>query len=159
MQYDADVMRLAPYLFQQLFDLGAAHAFGIPGDHVLPLYEALGASPIRSILTTHEPSAGFAADAYARIQGIGVAIGTYGAGVLNMVNPIAQAYAEKSPVMVISGAPDKVGRDPGLLIHHKVKTFDTSLHPERSSRSRSSRACRMFLTARVRAGSTTSSRH
>jgi indolepyruvate decarboxylase len=120
-------MRLAPYLFQRLFDLGAAHAFGIPGDHVLPLYEALGDSPIRSILTTHEPSAGFAADAYARLKGIGVAIGTYGAGVLNMVNPIAQAYAEKSPVVVISGAPDKAGRDPDLLIHHKVKTFDTQL--------------------------------
>ncbi len=120
-------MRLAPYLFQRLFDLGAAHAFGIPGDHVLPLYEALDASPVRSILTTHEPSAGFAADAYARLKGIGVAIGTYGAGVLNMVNPIAQAYAEKSPVLVISGAPDMAGRDPDLLIHHKVKTFDTQL--------------------------------
>jgi indolepyruvate decarboxylase len=120
-------MRLAPYLFQRLFDLGAAHAFGIPGDHVLPLYGALGDSPIRSILTTHEPSAGFAADAYARLKGIGVAIGTYGAGVLNMVNPMAQAFVEKSPVVVLSGAPDMAGRDPGLLIHHKVKTFDTQL--------------------------------
>ncbi len=118
-------MRLAPYLFQRLFDLGTAHAFGIPGDHVLPLYEALADSPIRSILTTHEPSAGFAADAYARLKGIGVAMGTYGAGLLNMVNPIAQAYAEKSPVLVISGAPDLAGRDQELLIHHKVKGFDT----------------------------------
>lgn len=118
-------MRLAPYLFQRLFDLGTAHVFGIPGDHVLPLYEALADSPLRSILTTHEPSAGFAADAYARLKGIGVVMGTYGAGVLNMVNPIAQAYAEKSPVLVISGAPDLAGRDPELLIHHKVKGFDT----------------------------------
>lgn len=118
-------MHLAPSLFRRLFDRGAAHAFGIPGDHVLPLYEALETSPIRSILTTHEPSAGFAADAYARLKGIGVAIATYGAEVLNMVNPIAQAYAEKSPVLVISGAPDLVGRDPDLLIHHKVKTFET----------------------------------
>ncbi|MDF0642503.1 MAG: thiamine pyrophosphate-binding protein [Nitrospira sp.] len=125
MQRTDDVMRLAPYLFQQLFELGAAHAFGIPGDHALPLYEALADRPIRSILTTHEPSAGFAADAYARLKGIGVAIGTYGAGALNMVNPIAQAYAEKSPVLVISGAPDLAGRDPDLLIHHKVKTFET----------------------------------
>lgn len=118
-------MRLAPCLFQRLFDLGTAHAFGLPGDHVLPLYEALADSPIRSILTTHEPSAAFAADAYARLKGIGLAIGTYGAGVLNMVNPIAQAYAEKSPVLVVSGAPDLAGRDPELLIHHKVKRFDT----------------------------------
>ncbi|MBI4400527.1 MAG: thiamine pyrophosphate-binding protein [Nitrospirae bacterium] len=120
-------MRLAPYLFQRLFDLGAAHAFGIPGDVILPLYEALEESPIRPILTTHEPSAGFAADAYARLKGIGVAVGTYGAGALNMVNPAAQAYAEKSPVVVISGAPDIADRNPDLLIHHKVRTFDTQL--------------------------------
>lgn len=120
-------VRLAPYLFQRLFDLGASHAFGIPGDLVLPLYDALGRSPIRAILTTHEPSAGFAADAYARLKGIGVAVGTYGAGALNMVNPIAQAYAEKSPVVLVSGAPDIADRDPDLLIHHKVKTFDTQL--------------------------------
>lgn len=120
-------MRLAPYLFQRLYDLGAAHAFGIPGDIILPLYKALDQSPIRPILTTHEPSAGFAADAYARLKGIGVAVGTYGAGALNMVNATAQAYAEKSPIVVISGAPDIAGRDPDLLIHHKVKTFDTQL--------------------------------
>jgi indolepyruvate decarboxylase len=121
-------VRLAPYLFQRLFDLGATHAFGIPGDLILPLYHALGESPIRPILTTHEPSAGFAADAYARLKGLGVAIGTYGAGALNMVNPIAQAYAEKSPVVLLSGSPDIADRGPDLLIHHKVKTFDTQLH-------------------------------
>lgn len=120
-------MRLADYLFARLHERGARHAFGIPGDHVLPLYEALNDSPLSAILTTHEPSAAFAADAYARLKGIGIAIGTYGAGVLNMVNPVAQAYAEKSPVVVLSGAPDMAGRDPGLLIHHKVKTFDTQL--------------------------------
>jgi indolepyruvate decarboxylase len=120
-------MRLAPYIFQRLFDAGAAHAFGIPGDTILPLYAALEESPIRHILTTHEPSAGFAADAYARLKGVGAAVGTYGAGALNMVNPIAQAYAEKSPVVVVSGAPDIAGRDPDLLIHHKVRTFDTQL--------------------------------
>lgn len=81
-------MRLTPCLFQRLFDLGTAHVFGIPGDHVLTLYETLADSPNRSILTTHEPSAGFAPDAYARLKGIGVAMGTYEAGVLNMVNPM-----------------------------------------------------------------------
>jgi indolepyruvate decarboxylase len=118
-------MRLAPYLFQRLFDLGAAHAFGIPGDLALPLYRALGESPISHILTTHEPSAAFAADAYARLKGIGLAVATYGAGALNMVNPVAQAYAEMSPIVVVSGAPDIVDRDPCRMIHHKVKTFAT----------------------------------
>lgn len=118
-------MRLASYLFTRLFELGAGHAFGIPGDLILPVYAELEHSPIRPILTTHEPSAAFAADAYARLKGIGLAIGTYGAGALNMVNPIAQAYAEKSPVLVLSGAPNLAGRSPELLIHHKVKTFDS----------------------------------
>ena len=72
-------MRLAPYLFKRLSELGAAHAFGIPGDLALPLFEALDASPILPILTTHEPCAGFAADAYARLKGLGLAVVTYGA--------------------------------------------------------------------------------
>lgn len=118
-------MQLASYLFTRLYELGAAHAFGIPGDLILPLYAELERSPIRPILTTHEPSAGFAADAYARLRGIGLAVGTYGAGALNMVNAIAQAYAEKSPVLVLSGAPNLAGRSPELLIHHKVKTFES----------------------------------
>lgn len=73
-------MRPAPCFFQRLFDLGTTHVFGIPSDHVLALYEALADSPIRSIVITHEPSAGFVADAYARVTGIGVAMGTYGTG-------------------------------------------------------------------------------
>lgn len=122
---DMSRMCLAPYLFRRLSDLGAGHAFGIPGDIALPLFDALGESPIRLILTTHEPSAGFAADAYARLKGIGLAVVTYGAGALNMVNAISQAYAEKSPVVVVSGASNMSARQPGLLTHHKVKTFDT----------------------------------
>ncbi len=118
-------MRLASYLFTRLYELGAAHAFGIPGDLILPVYTEVEHSPIRPILTTHEPSAGFAADAYARLKGIGLAIGTYGAGALNMVNAVAQAYAEKSPMVVLSGAPALAGRRPELLIHHKVRTFET----------------------------------
>ncbi|WP_447972157.1 alpha-keto acid decarboxylase family protein [Nitrospira sp. Kam-Ns4a] len=118
-------MRLAPYLFQRVAEAGVAHAFGLPGDLALPLFEALDASPLRLVLTTHEPAAGFAADAYARLRGLGLAVVTYGAGGLNLVNPIGQAYAEKSPVLVVSGAPDLAARSPDQLIHHKVKTFDT----------------------------------
>jgi indolepyruvate decarboxylase len=55
---------------------------------------------------SHEPAVGFAADAAARVNStLGVAAVTYGAGALNVINPIAAAYAEKSPVVVISGAP------------------------------------------------------
>ncbi len=116
-------MRLADYLFERLWRLGVRHSFGIPGDFVLPLYAAQAHSRISPVIVTHEPSAGFAADAYARVRGLGVALATYGAGVLNMVNAIAQAYAERSPVLVISGAPEIRGRNPDALLHHRVKNF------------------------------------
>src|SRR5271170_5964078 len=74
---------------------------------------------------THEPSVGFAADGYARVHGLGLACVTYCVGGLNMVNAIACAYAEKSPVIVVSGAPSPGDRKHDPLLHHKVRTFDT----------------------------------
>jgi indolepyruvate decarboxylase len=74
---------------------------------------------------THEPGAGFAADAYSRINGIGLVCVTYCVGGLNVVNAIAGAYAEKSPVVVVSGAPGRKDREKDPLLHHKVKTFET----------------------------------
>jgi indolepyruvate decarboxylase len=120
-------MRVGEYLFQQLKALGVRHTFGIPGDFVLPLYQALERTSIQTIVVTHEPAAGFAADAYARIKGLGVALVTYGAGALNMVNAIAQAYAERSPVLVVSGAPEIRDRRMDTLVHHKVRTFESQL--------------------------------
>ncbi len=120
-------MRIADYLFGRLTSLGVRHTFGIPGDFVVPLYQALERTAIRPILVSHEPSAGYAADAYARLNGLGVALVTYGAGALNLINPIAQAYAEYSPVLVISGAPEIHGRKLDALVHHKVRTFDSQL--------------------------------
>ena len=81
--------------------------FGIPGDFVLAFFKVVEESGILPLYTlSHEPSVGFAADAAARVAGgPGVAVVTYGAGALNLVNPVAAAYAEKSPLVVISGAP------------------------------------------------------
>ena len=120
-------MRIGEYLFHRVEDLGVRHTFGIPGDFVLPLYQALERLPIQPIVVTHEPSAGFAADAYARLQGLGVALVTFGAGALNMVNAVAQAYAERSPVLVVSGAPEIRHRRLDALVHHKVRTFESQL--------------------------------
>jgi TPP-dependent 2-oxoacid decarboxylase len=120
-------VELAAFLFDRLYASGVRHTFGVPGDFVLPLYAAQARSRLATVVVTHEPSAGFAADAYARVRGLGVAIGTYGAGALNMVNAIAEAYAEHSPVLVISGAPEIRGRNPDALLHHRVKRFDSQL--------------------------------
>lgn len=114
------------FLFDYLHAQGVNDAFGIPGDFALPTFRWIDRSPIRMINMTHEPAVGFAADAYARLTGgLGVACVTYCVGGLNMLNPIAGAYAEKSPVVVISGGPSPNDRRNDGLIHHKVRTFDT----------------------------------
>jgi indolepyruvate decarboxylase len=113
------------FLFDYLHGQGVRHAFGIPGDFALPTFRWLDRSPIKLLTMTHEPSVGFAADAYARVHGLGVACVTYCVGGLNMLNSIACAYAEKSPVVVISGGPSPGDRKHDPLLHHKVRTFDT----------------------------------
>jgi indolepyruvate decarboxylase len=89
-------MTLAAYLFDALERAGVRQIFGIPGDFVLNLYEALEQDGrFQVVRFSHEPSVGFAADGCARITGgLGVAAITYGAGGLNMVNSVAGAYAE-----------------------------------------------------------------
>ncbi|MFB2975462.1 alpha-keto acid decarboxylase family protein [Microseira sp. BLCC-F43] len=119
------MVQLAPHIFQLLYEQGVHHAFGIPGDFALTLYDALADSQIQPIVMTHEPAVGFAADAYARIRGLGLAVITYSVGGLNMVNATAGAYAEKSPLVVLSGSPGVRERREKDLLHHKVKTFDT----------------------------------
>ena len=74
---------------------------------------------------TREDSAGFAADAYARVNGIGCVAVTYCVGGLSLCNSIAGAYAEKSPVVVLGGSPGMNERDRNPLLHHKVKGFET----------------------------------
>ncbi len=113
------------FLFDYLHKQGVTHAFGIPGDFALPTFRWLERSKIKLITMTHEPSVGFAADGYARVNGLGVACVTYCVGGLNMLNAVACAYAEKSPLLVISGGPGTNDRQKDPLLHHKVRTFDT----------------------------------
>ena len=120
-------MTLHEFLFDQLHQNGVRHIFGIPGDFVLNLYNALQADTrFRLITLSHEPAVGFAADAASRItNGLGVCLVTYGAGGLNMINSIACAYAEESPLLIISGGPGRLERTAGLLVHHEVKSFES----------------------------------
>ena len=113
------------YLIQRLQDYGVADVFGIPGDFVLQFYGMLTDSPIRVVGTTREDCAGYAADGYARVHGLGAVCVTYCVGGLSLCNSIAGAYAEKSPVIVISGAPGVEERRSDPLLHHKVRDFNT----------------------------------
>ncbi len=107
--------------------IGVAEVFGIPGDFVLPLFQVIEQSAILPLYTlSHEPAVGFAADGAARWRcGPSLAVVTYGAGALNMVNPVAAAYAEKSPVIVVSGGPGIHEHRADLLLHHQAKRLDS----------------------------------
>ncbi|HEY5954396.1 MAG TPA: thiamine pyrophosphate-binding protein [Terrimicrobiaceae bacterium] len=113
------------YLIDRLRALGVGHVFGIPGDYVLGFYDQLIASELKVVTTCDEQGAGFAADAYARLRGLGVVCVTYCVGGLKVANSTAGAFAEKSPVVVISGAPGIKEREKNPLLHHKVRDFDT----------------------------------
>src|SRR6516162_5100833 len=84
-------MPLGQFLFEYLYRRGVHHGFGIPGDFALPTFAWLEKSKIQNITMTHEPAAGFAADAYSRINGIGLVCVTYCVGGLNVLNAIAGA--------------------------------------------------------------------
>src|SRR5262245_9551233 len=115
------------YLIRRLQECGIRHVFGVPGDYILAFYSMLDKSPIEAAGCTREACAGFAADAYARINGMGAIATTYCVGGLSVCNSIAGAYAEKSPVVLISGAPGLSERMSKPLLHHMVRDFRTQL--------------------------------
>ena len=96
---------IGQFLTDRLHRAGIRHGYGVPGDYVLPLYKHFQNSAIEMVGTTNELCAGYAADAYARVNGIGLAVVTYCVGGFSILNAIAQAEAEKSPVVLIAGSP------------------------------------------------------
>lgn len=84
--------------------LGVECIFGIPGSHILPVYDALYDSKIKSLLVKHEQAAAFMAGGHARVTGgVGACITTAGPGATNLVTAIASAYADYLPVLAITG--------------------------------------------------------
>jgi len=120
-------LSIGQYLISRLLDYGINDCFGIPGDYVLRFYSLLEESPVRVVGCTREDCAGFAADAYARIHGMGALCVTYCVGGLSVCNSVAGAFAEKSPVVVLTGSPGLKERINNPLLHHKVRDFSTQL--------------------------------
>ncbi len=84
--------------------LGVECVFGMPGAHILPVYDALYDSPIRTVLAKHEQGAAFMAAGHARVSGgIGCCITTAGPGATNTVTPVASAFADHQPLLLITG--------------------------------------------------------
>lgn len=111
-------MNLAEFLLDRLKTLGVDHLFGIPGDYILPFFEVLEKHPIQHIAPCNELNGGYAADGYARLRGLGAVAVTYGPGSFSLVNAVAAAYAERSPVIVISGGPPLAAYRNQPLMHH-----------------------------------------
>lgn len=107
------------YLLDRLKALGVEHVFGLPGDYVLRFDKLIEEHSIQLINTTREDTAGYAADAYARVKGVGAACITYGVGI-NIVNATAQAYVESSPIVIISGTASKKELLKSPLLHHMI---------------------------------------
>jgi len=118
-------MALGDFLVAYLRRAGVSHVFGLPGDLVLGLFHRFGRARDLEIVTfSHEPAVGFAADGYARTtRRLGVVCVTYGAGGYNVLNPVAGAYAEQIPLLVLSGGPgDAETKLAG--VHHQVKDVE-----------------------------------
>ena len=119
-------MLVSTFLIDRLKNAGVKHVFGIPGDYVLDFYKELwDDEDIEVINCTDENHAGFAADAYSRVNGIGCVVVTYNVGAAKIINAVQCAYAERSPLIVISGAPGMNERKEGMLLHHMVSSFNS----------------------------------
>ena len=111
------------YLLSRLQGLGIKHLFGVPGDYVLNFLDEVVASPVKWVGTCNELNAGYAADGYARCNGLGAALVTYGVGGLSILNAVAGAYAERIPLIIISGAPPTGQKASGALVHHLISDY------------------------------------
>ena len=96
---------VADYILQRLSEQKVDTLFGVPAAYCAPLFDAANAHGMRSIVTASDLEAGYAADGYARTKGLGAVSVAYGVGTLSMINAIAGAYVERSPVLVINGGP------------------------------------------------------
>ncbi|MFN4259892.1 MAG: thiamine pyrophosphate-binding protein [Gemmataceae bacterium] len=112
---------VADAVVQRLRDHDVAHVFGYPGGQLTPLYDALCREPaIRHVLARDEQAAAFMADGYARATGKpGVCLAVCGPGVLNAATPLATAFTDSIPLLLISGQVPVLGRGPRSGYYHE----------------------------------------
>ena len=119
------ITTVAGYLLTRLTEAGLASVFGVPGDYNLPILDAIAGRPdLAWIGMATEQGAGYAADSYARLRGIGALVTTFGVGELSALNAIAGACAESVPVVHIVGTPALAARETGATLHHNLPGRD-----------------------------------
>jgi len=109
-------MRVADWIMQRLADEGLKHVFLLPGGGAMHLNDALACEPrLTPIACHHEQAAGIAAEAYGRTghpenPGFGVALVTTGPGATNVITPVAGAWIDSIPMLVLSGQVKRADR-------------------------------------------------
>ena len=111
------------YLVERVREVGVRHVFGVPGDYVLGFLDEIVSSPVELVGTCNELNAGYAADAYARVNGVGAVCVTYAVGGFSLLNAIAGAFAERVSVIAICGGPNRADRDEDRLLHHTLGDY------------------------------------
>jgi indolepyruvate decarboxylase len=111
------------YLLTRLKQLGVDHLFGVPGDFVLAFLNQVLQSDVQYVGMCNELNAAYAADGYARLRGIGAFATTYAVGDLSALNGVAGAFAERVPVVAISGAPSTTHFRTQPLLHHTLGDY------------------------------------
>ena len=115
---------VAEFLVERLENLGLGHVFGVVRDGANPFVDSIRNSKLQFVSGVDENGSGFSADTYARVNGAGCVSASYNAGALKLCNAIAGAYAERSPVMVVSVSTPSKNRNDDFLLHHVVRSFD-----------------------------------
>ncbi|GAA2440503.1 thiamine pyrophosphate-binding protein [Streptomyces glaucus] len=123
---------VARYLALRLAELGITHLFGVPGNHLGPFLTTLRAEgDIEWVGTPTEGGAGQAADAYARLHGVGAAAVTYSVGAFNLLGACGGAYVERVPLIAVNASPSyeqwQNYRALGLLTSHMSPRPESNL--------------------------------
>jgi indolepyruvate decarboxylase len=152
-------MKIGDFLLRRLEEAGVRHLFGVPGDYNLELLQQLqDTGTLKWIGTCSELNASYAADGYARLNGLGALLVTNGVGALSAINGIGGSYSEHVPVICIAGSIPLRSIDRGLGMHHTMAdgSFDhfldayahvTAAHARLTPRNAATEIDRLILTA------------
>ncbi|KAI4154329.1 MAG: hypothetical protein LQ340_001740 [Diploschistes diacapsis] len=120
----ANSICLAEYLFSRLKQLGVDSIHGVPGDFNLRALDYVAPAGLDWVGSCNELNAGYAADGYARVKGIGALVVTFGVGELSAINAIAGSFAEQVPVVLVVGSPPRSFHETKRYVHHTLGNGD-----------------------------------
>ncbi|HWX85833.1 MAG TPA: thiamine pyrophosphate-binding protein [Xanthobacteraceae bacterium] len=114
-------MSVADYIVDRLAKEGIEHCFGVAGDYVFPICDAVdGSTKVKWIGCSNELNASYAADGYARIRGAAMLATTYGVGELSAINGVMGAKSERSLVFHVVGMPSYQNQRVRKIAHHTL---------------------------------------